>query len=226
MTEQLSLYEMGDSMNRIARIFGTAASLTALSLTPIFLASCGNNGNKHAQQTSAAHPNNNTPGLVATDGSSADAGGTSAASPDASNIMQQFSNLIVNHNPDVSTAGGITSRVFDADNCVIGYTIHVQGNDYDIKWYMNHVNPNSITFKTDTFGDEYVEELSISGGDVVQESNVPEEIAARSGVFPEAGTYKSTDIPLGRLGGVDHARILNAVHVLYTKACHGEKSAF
>jgi len=213
-------------MIRIARISGTTASLLALSIAPILLASCGNNGNKHTQQAAAAHPNNNSSGFVTTDGSSVDAGNTATASPDAQNVMQQFSNLIVNHNPDVSTAGSITSRVFDADNCVIGYTIHARGNDYDIKWYMDHVNPNSITFKTDTFGDDYVEELSISGGDVVEESNVPEALAAQSGVFPPAGSYKSTDIPLGKLGNVDHERILNAVHVLYTKACHGEKSAF
>lgn len=141
-------------------------------------------------------------------------------------FLQQFANYLTTGNPRaprILGAPGGTARVFDRENCVVGFK-DKQGGRFKI--YLNNVDPNSVAVDQAMLRTGIAQVLSFSGAPYVVDVQLkdPLYVTGLLAIGITKGRHSSILMPVD---GMDPNRILRAFALLYSEHhCTGMDAAF
>ena len=156
--------------------------------------------------------------------------GQPPALAEESDTFQQVINYVFTGNPQRQTDAYMTAKIFDRENCVAGGEDKLGGT---FKIYWNNIDPGSIDYGYKYFsGNDALGTagggmmaLSFSGSPFVVDAQVRSALLYAGFVTAGItdGRHSSVTFPAP---GLSSSRLKEALRILYTEHCTGNKSAF
>ena len=129
-------------------------------------------------------------------------------------FLQQFANYLTTGNPRtprILGAAGGAARVFDQENCVVGFEDN-QGGTFKI--LLNNIDPHSVAVSQEVLRIGIVQVLSFSGAPYVVDVQLKDPLLATSFLAVQIDNGKHSSILLP-VDGMDPNRIVRAFNLLY-----------